>query len=275
MPENEPEDFCYGYINYKKDLARAQHRCIVLFFKYTSDKTIQWPDIQMCVESDQTGVLSSFSPNFRELVEAHDPEAYKKLPDLKQPKFQELRAMWALIEVIDHKDVVHEKDENFKRFLMPHRFQASVLKVLSSDEFDEKLKQVPPAIRAAFEAYPDQPGMTQRVKFTEVVKTLYNIALASQLAQASFNEAKFKEQELKDAENSEDNEKYWLDKQALADKLLKIVPEEELWLLKIKASDSKLAKEKFQEYLAYADGASNEILGCYVEPGKSSSSSSD
>jgi hypothetical protein len=273
--ENEPEDFCYGYINYKKDLARAQHRCLVLFFKYTSDKTIQWPDIQMSVESDQTGVLSSFSPNFRELVEAHDPEAYKKLPDLKQPKFQELRAMWALIEVIDHKDVVHEKDENFKRFLMPHRFQASVLKHLSADEFDAKLKQVPPAIRAAFEAYPDQPGMTQRVKFTEAIKTLYNISLASQMAKASLNEAKFKEQELKDAKNSEDNDKYWLDKQALADKLLKVVPEEELWLMRIKASDSKIAKTLFQEYLAYSGGTRNEILGLYVEPDTSSRSSSD
>ncbi len=93
----------------------------------------------MCVESDQPGALASFSPTFRELVEAHDPEAYKKLPDLEQPKFKELQAMWSLIEVIDHKEIVHEKDENFKTFLMPHRFQASVLKVLSLNGFDEKL----------------------------------------------------------------------------------------------------------------------------------------
>jgi hypothetical protein len=121
--------------------------------------------------------------------------------------------------------------------------------------------------------------MTQRVKFTEVIKTMYNIALASQLAKAAIEDALFKEQELKDAKESEDNkkinEKYWLDKQALADKLLKIVPEEELWLLKIKASDSKLAKELFQEYLAYSGGTRNEILGLYVEPDTSSRSSSD
>jgi len=276
VPENEPEDFCYGYINYKKDLARAQHRCLVLFFKYTSEKTIQWPDIQMSVESDQTGALASFSPSFRELVAAHDPEAYKMLPDIDKPKLKEHRAMWSIIEDIDHKDIVHEKDENFKTFLMPHRFQASVLKVLSCDEFDEKLKQVPPVIRAAYEAYPDQPGMTQKVKFTEVIKTMFNIGLASQLAKAAIKDAQFKEQELKDAKDSENNkkinEKYWLDKQDLADKLLKVLPEEELWLLKIKASDSKLAKDNFQSYLGYAGGTSNEILGLYVAPGTSSSS---
>ena len=67
----------------------------------------------------------------------------------------------------------------------------------------------------------------------------------------------------------------WRAKQDLADKLLKVLPEEELWLLKIKASDSKLAKETFQQYLACAGGTSNEILGLYVGPGTSSSSSSD
>ena len=276
---NEPEDFSYGYINYKKDIARAQHRCLVLFFKHTSEKSIQWLDIQMCVEADQTGALASFSPAFRALVEAQDVEAFKKLPDLEQPQFKGLRAMWCLIEVIDHKDIVHERDDNFKTFLMPHRFQASVLKVLSFNEFDEKLKQVPPAIRAAFEAYPDEPGMTPGVKFTEVIKTIYNIALASQLAKAAIKDAQFKEQEVKDAQesgnNKEINEKYWRSKQDLADKLLKVLPEEELWLLKIKASESQLAKEMFQENLADAGGTSNEVLGCYVEPGKSSSSSSD
>ena len=121
--------------------------------------------------------------------------------------------------------------------------------------------------------------MTQRVKFTEVIKTMYNIALASQLAKAAVKDAQFKEQELKDAKDSEDNkkinEKYWRDKQVLADKLLKVLPEEELWLLKIKASDSKLAKETFQSYLAYAGGTRNEILGLYVGPGTSTRSSSD
>ena len=99
------------------------------------------------------------------------------------------------------------------------------------------------------------------------------------LIKADVKDFQRKEQEPKDAKESEDNkeinEKYWRSKQDLADKLLKVLPEEELWLLKIKASESKLAKEHFQEYLAYAGGASNEVVGCYVEPGKSSSSSSD